>query len=129
MMYKIGTLEEYLLENPEGTEENPSSKCRKWKNSLVEDEYLWCSESGVITEAEKFDLISIWTGSIIKPVIKKYYLIPEVNAPSGLAGVAGIVHPGSSMSSAALNMEIFDDETQWRERADELGIEIDPETN
>lgn len=127
MMYKLGTLEEYLLENPVPVDEDSPSQCRRYKDPLAENEYLWCSESGDITEAKKFDIVAVWTGSIVKPTTKKYYLIPEVNAPSGLAGVAGVVYPGSVMESAALNLEIFGDKKRWRARAKELGIEIDPE--
>lgn len=116
MMYKTGTLADYLLENPEPIDEDSPSQCRRWKNPLVEDQYLWCSETGIITEAEKFNIVATWTGSIIKPKSRKYYIIGSK--------IAGIVEPGEAMESGSTTLEIFNRKTDWQARAKVLGIDL-----
>lgn len=117
MMYKIGTLEEYLLENPEGTEENPSSKCRKWSNPNAEDEFLWHCETGTITEDEKFNIVSAWTRSIIKPEKTKYYIAEERHP--------GRVKSNNVLQSGAKKLEVFSSYVDWLDRCKFLGLEID----
>ena len=116
MMYKTGTNAEYLLENPVPVDEDSPTQCRRWKNPAAEDEYLWCSESGTITEAQKFDIVSTWTGSIIKPRVRKYYITDSK--------VAGIVESGETMESGSKTLEIFNRKTDWQARAKVLGIDL-----
>lgn len=120
MKYKLGTLEEFLLEYPliEGEEGELSSQQRKWINPKKENEYLWESPTGSIEENEKFNLISVWTHSIVNPDVTKYF----INKNDVYS--YGVVNIGRVMQSALDKLEIFDSKDEWLSRATELGIEI-----
>lgn len=120
MKYKTGTLEEYFIENPmiETEEGSVLSGVKKWKNPKKENEYLWESLLGTIEEDEKFDIVSVWTNSIIKPTSIKYYINKNGHY------TAGIVEPGRVMQSGLKNLELYNDKQQWIDRATEVGAEI-----
>ena len=119
MKYKIGTFEEYLSENPVPVNEGDPSQKRRWQNEKKDNEYLWANENGTITEDEKFDLVSIWTNSIIKPTSIKYYINKNGHY------TAGIVETGKVMQSGLRNLEIFNNKEDWIARANELNIIIE----
>lgn len=121
MKYKLGTLEEYLVENPIPANESDLLQKRRWRNPNKNNEYLWPNENGTITEDEKFDLVSIWTSSIIKPTSIKYYI--NKNG----CYTAGIVEVGKVMQSGLRNLEIFDSKVDWLNRLDQLNRSFEEE--
>jgi hypothetical protein len=120
MMYKTGTLEEYLIENPQPSDEESSQK-KKWKNPKKDNEYLWESETGTIEKEDKFDLVSVWNNSIIKPSSTRYFINKNGKY------TAGLVEAGSVMESALKNLEIFRDKQQWLQRVEDSGAIIEEE--
>lgn len=117
MKYKIGTLEEYLIENPAPIEDADPSQKKKWQNPKKENEYLWSSDQGAITEDEKFNLVCVWTNSISGHTFTKYYINKNGRYTAGVAEV------GQVMDTGLKNLEIFDDPSEWESRANELGID------
>ena len=72
-MYKLGTNEDYLTENPKPQSEDDQSQSKRWVNPK-KDECLWVSEQGTITENEKFNITSVWLNSISGHTNTKYYI-------------------------------------------------------
>lgn len=120
MMYKLGTLEQYLIENPLPVSQDDESQTRKWTNPKKEDEHLWVSQTGTITEEEKFDIVSVWTNAIIKPTSKKYY-INNKNSEY----MCGVVEVGQVMTSGFNDLEVFNSEEHFLSKCEELGISFE----
>ena len=120
MKYKIGTLEKYLIDNPERIEESDPAQKRKRKNPKKDNEYLWESEEGDIEENKKFNLVAAWTGSIAGHTSTKYYI-----SKNGDTYYAGLVEIGSCMSTGSKDLEIFDNKNEWQKRAQKLNTEIE----
>lgn len=116
MKYRIGTLEEYLIENPKSQNESDNGQPKKWKNPKKDNEYLWPSNKGLIEENEKFNIISIWLRAIVKPSSIKYYINKNGNYS------AGIVEIGQVMDTGLKNLEIFDDKEEWINKTNSLKI-------
>jgi len=116
MKYKIGTLEEYLSENPRPEKEEDKPQLRNWKNPKKDNQYLWQSPNGTIEENEKFNIISVWQSAIIHPTFTKYYINKNGEYR------AGIVRAKESMQSGLKNLEIFDSKDEWIDRINFLKI-------
>ena len=119
MKYKLGTLQEYLIENPVPLDELGTPQKRKWKNPNKENEYLWESLLGIIEEEEKFDLVSVWESQIIKPTSIKYYINKNGHYTAGIVDIGGV------MQSGLKNLELYNDKQAWLDRVAETGAEID----
>lgn len=119
MKYKLGTLQEYLIENPLVVDESDLPQKRKWKNPNKENEYLWESLLGIIEEEEKFDLVSVWESQIIKPTSIKYYINKNGHYTAGIVNVGGVMQSGLN------NLELYNDKQAWLDRVAETGAEID----
>lgn len=119
MKYKLGTLEEYLVENPLSLDELSIPQKRKWKNPNKDNEYLWESLLGTIEEEEKFDLTSTWSNQIIKPTSIKYYINKNGKYTAGIVDIGGV------MQSGLKNLELYNDKQAWLDRVAETGAEID----
>ena len=117
MKYKLGTLEEYLIENPAPIEDADPPQKKKWQNPKKENEYLWPSDSGTIEEENKLDIVSVWTSKISKPTSIKYFINKNGRYTAGIVGV------GQVMDTGLKNLEIFDDPSEWESKANELGID------
>lgn len=119
MKYKLGTLEEYLIEHPPIEDLDGTVVIeRKFENPKKDNEFLWGSDTGTLDENDKFNLVSAWSGSILKPKSIKYW----VNAENNLCGV---VYEGVCMASSFGSLEIFDTEEQFLNRCNELNIDVD----
>jgi hypothetical protein len=119
MMYKKGTLEEYLIENPIPIDEESVTQVRKWTNPMVDNEYLWSSDNGTISEDEKFNIVAVWINSIMKPTTRKYWINKNGDYSYGFVDV------GCVMNSGLTKLEIFDNEEDYLARLEELGIIIE----
>lgn len=117
MKYKLGTNEDYLLENPKPQTENDPSRVKRWVNPK-KDECLWVSEQGTITENEKFNIVSVWLNSISGHTNTKYYINKNGHY------TAGILEVGQVMNTGLDNLEIFDDRSEWESKIDEIGIDL-----
>jgi hypothetical protein len=119
MMYKKGTLEEYLIENPIPIDDKSIAQVKKWTNPKVENEYLWSSDNGTISEDEKFNIVAVWINSIMKPTTRKYWINKNGDYSYGFVDV------GCVMNSGLTKLEIFDNEEDYLARLEELGIIIE----
>lgn len=117
MKYKLGTLQEYLIENPVPLDELGTPQKRKWVNPK-KDECLWLSQQGTITENEKFNIVSPWLNSMSGHTNTKYYINKNGHY------TAGILEVGQVMNTGLNNLEIYDDRSEWESRINEIGVDL-----
>lgn len=153
-MYKLGTLEQFTLED------TVAKNAAGWTNGEIEsgklvayeedgevfkstiinlipkeqnpdgsDEYLWESVNGDIEDP--FNILSVWNKRIIKPVPPKYYIALRNHCSITQTGdrdcyIYGVVQSSQvvNFGSNVANIEIFDTEAEYFARIAELGIEI-----
>ena len=140
-MYKLGTLEEFNVENTKAKKEAGWSDeeiengkiiidsqgetyaitllLEYKKNPLNSNEFLWKSENGDIEDPS--NILFIWRNAIIKPVPPKYYI-----ANNNKSYIYGKVESDYCVSfgSKTKDIEIFDTEASWFARLNELKIVI-----
>lgn len=139
-MYKIGTLEEFNLDDlkakkNQGWTENEIIKGKKtieeggetYINNVLEkcqnpnglDEYIWEHSEGDIQDS--FSTLARWKKKICNPVPPKYYIaISDGDYIYGKVASDVCVKFGLNVA----DIEIFDTKEDYLARARELGVEI-----
>lgn len=98
------------------------SVIQKTQNPNNLNECVWKHENGDLTENDRFNILSHWRKSIIRPLQKKWFI-----AYSDSVKTCGTVEIGQAMVTGLDNLEIFDDEDEFLSVCDKLGIKKENE--
>lgn len=113
---EIANGKEYTDES--GNNYTVTETLRKAQNPETDD-YIWEHTAGPLDENDKYNLISTWKRSIIRPAQKKWFIAYNQDHVT-----TGSVEVGQTMNTGLDRLEIFDDEILFFNRCEELNIDL-----
>lgn len=93
------------------------SVIQKTQNPNNLDECIWEHENGNLTKNDRFNILSHWRKSIIRPLQKKCFI-----AYSDSVKTCGTVEIGQIMTTGLDNLEIYDDKDEFLSVCEALDI-------